>query len=236
MRNLLGFLAFVAVLIALVAGLVVPALVAPMVASAVRAALPFGSQPVDVQVSVDAIGFIRGFVGEIRISGKDLRDEDHDIPIGSVDVTFDGVGIGDHAFAAATGSLDAVTLPLGDATLIVRRVVLAGPSTALTATAHLDRQAAIAFIQHAFDEQGVDIGDVDLATGGISFVAFEQQVQVPLAVADGALVVPDMLGAGTLELLAPAEGDAWRLTGATITTGGMDLVASVDATALLTAG
>ena len=51
---------------------------------------------------------------------------------------------------------------------------------------------------------------------------------VPLAVQDGALVVPDLLGGGPLELLAPLPDDAWHLTGASITTDGMDIDATVD--------
>ena len=232
MRSLLGSIAFVTVLIVLVAALVIPAIVAPMVASAVRAASPFGTQPLDVKVDVNVLGIIRGFVNEIRISGTNLsRDE---VTIGSLGLTVRGVGIGDHAFSEVVGGLDSVAIPLGDgASVVVDRIALSGSSTALTATASLDRTAALAFINRSFADQGVAVSDVTLTSGGVSVVVFDQRVQLAIGVADGALVVPDMLGAGALELLTPQPDDSWRLTGVTVTTSGMTIVASIDAVRLL---
>lgn len=236
MRSFLGFAVFVLVLLALGAALLVPAVVAPMVVTAVRDASPFGDQPLDVEVHVDAIGLIRGFVGEIRVSGANLQRDG--LTIGSLAVTARDVGIGgDHAFASLSGALDRVAVPQEDGDpIVVTRIDLSGPSTDLTATVHLDRAAAIAFIQRAFDQQGVAVSDVELASGSLSFVVFEQRAVVPVGVQDGSLVVPDMLGGGPLELLAPLPEDAWRLTGASITPSGMDLTAAVDAARLLSSG
>lgn len=236
MRSFLGFTVFVLVLLALGAALLVPAVVAPMVVSAVREGSSLGDQPLDVQVRVDALGLIRGFVAEIRVSGTNLERDG--LTIGSLSVTARDVGIGgDHAFASLAGTLDRVFVPQEDGDPIaITRIELSGPSSDLTATAHLDRAAAIAFIQRAFDQQGVTVSDIELAGGSLSFVVFEQRAAVRVGVQDGALVIPDMLGGGPVELGAPLPEDAWRLTGASITPNGMDLTATVDAARLLRLG
>jgi hypothetical protein len=227
MRSLFGFLGFVAALIVLVAAFAIPALVSPMVATAVRAASPFGDQPLDVQVDLNALQLIRGFVSEIRISGTGLEEDE--VTIGALAVTVRGVGIGDHAFSEVQGGLDAIAIPLGDgASVVVDRITLSGSSTNLTANAVLGRTAAIAFLERAFDDQGVTVSGIELTTGGVSLVIFEQRVVLALGVEDGALVVPDMLGAGTLELLAPQPDGPWRLTGVTVTPNGMDIVTAID--------
>jgi len=232
-RSLLGFIAFVTILIVLAVAFALPAVVAPMVATAVRSASPFGDQPLDVQVDVNPIGLIRGFVGEIRISGTNLTRDD--ISIGSLSVTVSNVGIGDHAFTEISGGLVGVTIPLDVTTsLVVRDVALSGSSAALVATAHLDRAAAIAFVERSFTDQGIAVSEVELVAGGVSLVLFEQRVAVAIGVQDGTLVVPDMLGAGTFEILAPQPGDSWRLTGVAITPDGMDLIAAIDPDGLLT--
>jgi hypothetical protein len=232
MRGFFGFLGFVAVLVALVAAFAVPSVVGPMVASSVRAASPFGDQPLDVQVDVDAIGLIRGFVREIHVSGSKLELDGATIE--SLDLRVRAVGIGDHAFAETLGGLDGIAIPTGDGSIIsVARVTLSGPSMALIAEATMERAAAVAFIQHQCDVQGVAVSDLQLTAGGVSFVIFEQRVDVPIGVQDGALVIPDMLGAGPLELLAPLPDDPWRITGVAVTTNGIDIVASVDVGGLL---
>jgi hypothetical protein len=232
MRSLFGFIAFATVLIVAGAALIVPPVVGPMVATAVRAASPFGDQPLDVQVDVNALGLIRGFVSEIRVSGTNLGRDG--VSIESLDVTAHGVGIGDHAFAETTGGLQGVSIPTDDGSVInVDRITLSGPSKALTAVAHLDRAGAVAFIQHALEVQGVAVTGLELTSGGIALVIFEQRVELQVGVQDGALVIPDMLGGGPLELLTPFPDDPWRLSSATLTTAGMDIDATVDASRLL---
>ncbi len=228
MRGFFGFLGFVAVLVVLLAAFAVPAVIGPVVATAVRAASPFGDQPLDVEVDVDAIGFIRGFVRQIHVTGTGLERDG--VTIKSLDVTVEAVGIGDHAFTEALGGLRGVGIPTFDGSVIsADRITLSGPSTALVAEATLDREAALAFVQHQFDVQGIAISGLELTSGGISVVIFEQRVPLQIGVQDGALVIVDVLGGGPLELLAPFPEDPWRITGATVTASGIVIDASVDA-------
>ena len=232
MRGFFGFLGFVAVLLVLLAAFAVPAVVGPMVTTAVRAASPFGKQPLDVQVEVDAIGLIRGFVREVHVSGAGLERDGATIE--SLDVTVRAVGLGDHRFMESLGGLKGVAIPTFDGSVImVDRIRLAGSSSALTAEATLEREAALAFIQHQFDAQGIVVSDLELTPGGVSVFLFEQRIPLQIGVQDGALVIPDLLGGGPLELLAPLPDDPWRLTGATISPDGIVIDTSVDVGSLL---
>lgn len=235
MKSLFGFLGFVAVLIVLVAAFAVPGLVTPAIASEVRAASPFGEQPLEVSVDVNALGLIRGFVGEIRISGADLERDG--ITIGSLEITAGNVGIGDHAIDSISGTLESVSIPTAaGGSILVHDIGLSGSSGALIATAHLDHDVAVAFIEQAFVEQGIAATEIELMSGGLSVIVFDQRVEVAVGVQDGAFVVPDMLGAGTFEILAPQPDDPWRLSGAVVTSSGIDLTAEVDASRLLASG
>ncbi len=234
MRSLLGFLTFITVVIALVAAFALPPVVEPMVAAAVRDASPFGDQPLDVEVDVDAIGLLRGFVGEIRISGENL--ENGDVQIGTLAMTVEGVRLDDRSFAGIDGGLTAVSVPLFDfEPLVVSRIQLDGASDALFATASLDHDAALAFITRSFLDQGVDASGIELVDGGVSVVIFEQRVDLTFGVVDGTLVIADVLGTGPMELLAPLPEDPWRLVGVTASLAGLEIVADVDAEVLLAA-
>jgi hypothetical protein len=234
MRNLLGFLALVFALLA-AAAITTPALIKPMVVSAVQAASPFGDQRLDIAVDVDTLDLLRGVVGQIHVNGNHL--ERGGVAVAQLDLAATDVGIGDHAAAALEGSLGGVVISLEDGTtLSVDSITLTGPSTEFEAVAHFDAAQAIAFVLHAFDEQGVSVGEIQLAEGGVSFVVFEQTVTVPLVVENGALVVSDLLGGGPLEILAPQEGDPWRLTGVSVTADGLELHATVDGVGLLRSG
>lgn len=227
MRGFFGFLIFIAVLIAVVTAIAIPVLVTPMAVTTVRDASPF-EQPIDVQADVDAIGLMRGFVSEIRISGQDLTEGD--VQIGALAVTVRGVGIGDHAFAGVTGGLDRVTISLPNGQpLQVDRIELSGDSDAVTAVARLDYDATLAFLQWSFDDVGIVVGDIELVDGGLSLMIFDQRVTLAVAVSDGMLVVPDILGAGQMDMLVPQPDDPWRLTGVRVTPDGMELQAQVDA-------
>jgi hypothetical protein len=58
-------------------------------------------------------------------------------------------------------------------------------------------------------------------------------VEVPIGVEDGAIVVIDPFGTGSLELVKPSETDAWRFTGVVVTPSGMTIDASLDVERLL---
>ena len=232
MRSFLGFLVFIATLVAVMAAFAVPALVSPLVVSAVRSASPFGDQPLDVEVDVDAISLARGFVREIRISGADLASDG--VLVGLLDVTLQGVSIGDHGFVDAGGSLEAVDVGLPDGSSIrVSSVALSGPSTAVTALASLDPAEAARLIEAALADAGLQLDAVTLVDGGFALNVFGQRAEVGLVVIDGALVVPSLLGLSSVPVLQPQPGDAWRVIKVSVDPGGLQIEARVDVARLI---
>jgi hypothetical protein len=232
MRSFLGFLVFIAALVAVLAAFALPAVVSPLVVSAVRSASPFGDQPLDVEVDVDAIGLIRGFVREIRISGEDLERDG--VVVGSLDLAIQGVSIGDQGFAGLAGGLDAVDVGLPEGTSIrVGSVELSGPSTAVHARATLEAPEAEALILAAFADAGLELDGLQLVEGGVAVDVFGTRAEVGLAVANGAIVAPSLLGLASVPVLQPQPGDAWRVVGLSVEPGGLEIDATVDAGRLM---
>ncbi len=232
MRSFLGFLVFTAALVAILAVFLVPPVVAPIVVTAVREASPFGDQALDVEVDVDALGLMRGFVGEIRISGSDL--EARGVTIDALDVTVQGVEIGgDHDFAGVDGAFGGlVVLGGADSPVEVRALTVSGPSTDVTATATLVPEQALILVRDSLADAGVDASDVELVDGGVAFQVAGQRLEVALVVNNGAIVVP-MFGSSPVPVLAPDASDSWRITAVSVDPTGLEIEASVDAVALL---
>jgi hypothetical protein len=114
-------------------------------------------------------------VSEIRVSGKDLSGEASRIE--SLDITAHGVGIGDHAFSADTGRLQAVSIPRTTGPSSTWTTSRCRAVDALTAVATSIAPAAVAFIQHALESRVVAVTGLELTNGGISLVIFEQRVE-----------------------------------------------------------
>jgi hypothetical protein len=232
MRSLLGFIVFTAALIAIGGMLLAPPLVGQIVAASVRDASPFGDQALEVEVDVDALDLVRGFVGEIRISGTDLAADG--IEIGSLDVAVRMVGIGARDFTALDGRLSDVRVPLDVGPSVpVGEIKLSGPSTDVRATATLDAAAAAELVGSALSDVGIAVDGVELIDGGVAVSLGGRQADLGIVVVDGALVVPSFLGATSVSLISPKSGDPWRITAFSASPVGFDIEASVDAGALV---
>ena len=220
-----GFLGFALVLVAalVVAALaLVPVAVRPIVTDAVRAALPFEDQPVDVEVDINAVDLLLGKIDRIRVTGKALEAEG--AVIGDLDVTLTDVSTSTHRFATATGLLRNVELPfLAASTVVVSSIELDGPYGDVDATALLDVRASLALIGNAFADAGVPVDSLELIDGGVAFSVLGQRVEVAMAVDAGALVLPDVAGTGQVVLVEPGPDDPWRLTAVRATPAGFEI-------------
>jgi hypothetical protein len=235
MRSFLGFLVFIGVLIALLGAVVLPMLVAPMVAATVRDAAPFGEQRLDVEVDVDPIGLLRGLVSEIRISGTDLEADG--ARLGSLTLVLRDVRIGDRSFADASGATQSIDLVLADGSPIsVSSVTLSGASTAVEALASLEATAAAALIRAGLADAGLALAEVELIDGGVAFDVLGERVEVALAVEGGAVVVASVAGLASVPVVSPAVGDPWRIVAVTVKPTGILIEATVDAEGLLAGG
>lgn len=227
MRGFLAFLAFTTALIGVLAFVVVPLLVRPLVVDAVRAALPFGDQPVAIEVDVDGLGLLGGYVERVRIRGDDLVAGE--ARIGVVDVTLRQVGLGARDFVSITGGLESVTVQLGDGTSVeVTQVRLSGPSANVRADARVDAPNAEALVVSALANAGLAVDRVSLADGGVALELLGLRVVVPLTVVDGAVVATSFMGLARLPVIAPAADDPWHVTGLKVLPGGLDVEASID--------
>lgn len=235
-RGLIGFTVLALVGLGALVFFVVPALVRPLVVNAVHDALPFGDQALQVDVDVSGLGLVGGQIDQIHVTGTKLtvHGANEGVTIGALDVTVRHVSIGNHAFDAVSGGLDRVAIPSADGTpLTIARIDLSGGSTAVSGAARFDAGGAVAFVTRSLADQRVDASGIQLTDGGVSLVVFGQRVELALAVEEGALLVPDALGAGPITLLEPGPDDRWRLTGVSVSPDGMEIDAVIDAAALV---
>lgn len=228
MRSFLAFALFAAVAVAILAIVLIPVLVAPLVATAVREASPFGETPLEVVVDVNALGLIGGSVDRIHVTASDLESDG--TTIGALDLTVTRVSTSDRSFERIAGSISEVTMltDLGD-TVQLERVDLEGPSEAVTATATLSAEAAVALLSASIRDAGLDPAGLQLIDGGIRLGLLGQPVDVAVGVVDGALVLPAMFGGGEIVVFAPEPDAPWQLTGVAVTPAGMLVDARVDA-------
>jgi hypothetical protein len=238
-RGFLGFTVLAIVGLVALVFFALPALVRPMVVNAVHDALPFGDQALQIDASVTGLGLVGGSIDEVHVRGSNLavRGAHAGVTLGKVDVTLRQVSIGDHGFRSVSGGLDDVTFPMADGTHVtISRIELTGASTAVTGAAQFTPKDAISFITQTFADAGVAATEVQLGDGAVSVMVFGQRVELAIDVEDGALVVPDALGGGPITLLEPGPDDQWRLTGASVTPGGLEIDAVMNAAALLAGG
>ena len=230
-----GFVAFVLVLVAalvVAAVLIVPAVIRPIVADQVRAALPFQDQPVDVDVELSPVRLLLGTIDSIHVTGDGV--ETAGATIGRLDLTFHDVSTTSHAFRSISGTLQKVALPfVQDSELVVDSITVDGASDDIRAIADLDIRASLGVIGNAFADAGIPVASVELVDGGITTTFFDQPVQVAIGVDEGSLVLLDVAGGGPMTILAPAPDDPWRITSAKVTPSGMTIEVSIGAAGLL---
>jgi hypothetical protein len=231
MRSFLGWVLLVSILggIAFVGA---PIVARPIVVGVVQAGSPFGAGPLDVDVSMDAIGLVRGRIDRIHVTGTDLESER--ATIGRLDVTASGVSIVDRTFTSIEGSLDAVVVKRADGTVVsLDRVELAGPTAAVEATASIDRNAALELVEAALTDTGLPVAGVALVDGFVRLKVLGQSADIALGVVDGSVTMAGSLVGGSIVVFAPEPGDPWRITGVTVSKDGLLVYATVDVSGAL---
>jgi hypothetical protein len=227
MRSFLGWVVLVAVFAA-AAYLLAPIVARPLVADAVRAASPFASDPLEVDVDADPVGLLRGQVGSIHVTGSKLTSGRLDV--GRLEVTVCEVGILDRSFGSMSGTLDAVTLRRAAGTDIrAAEVHLSGPSDAMDATASVGRDAAVALVRRAIEAAGLPADDLELIDGGVRMSVLGQRTDVALGAANGAVTIAgSVAGGGSIVVFGPEPGDPWRITGVSVAPSGLEVHAAID--------
>jgi hypothetical protein len=232
MRSFLGWVLLVAVLGGL-AFLFAPIVARTLVADAVRAVSPFGSEPIDVEVDATAAGLLRGKVDSIRVTGANLAAGR--LEIGNLDATATNIGILDRAFDSMTGTLGSVVLRRSDGSeLRAREVQLSGPSDAVQATASVGPDAALRIVRQSLDGAGLPTGNAELVDGGVRLSVLGQQTTLALGAADGSVTIAGSVAGGSpIVVFGPEPGDPWRITGVSVSPDGLEVYATIDLAAVL---
>jgi hypothetical protein len=227
MRTLLSWALFVAILAGL-AYVLAPLVARPLVADVVRAASPFGSEPLQVDVSADAFGLLQGRIDSVHVTGPDLTSER--ATIGHLNVSAAHVGMVDHTFTSMSGSLDSVVVTRADGSSVqLAHVDLSGPSDRLEATARIDRAAALAIVGQALAGAGLPIEGAELIDGGVRLSVLGQRTDVAIGVDDGAVTIAGSIGGGgSIVVFGREPGDPWRITGVSASPDGLDVHAVID--------
>ena len=227
MRGFLGFVVLLLAALAVAALVIVPIVARPMVADAVRVALPFEDQPVDVEVDLNPVGLLLGSIDRIHVTGSGLEAEG--ARIGEMDMTVTDVSTTTRRFRTASGHLRGVELPfLQSQTIVITAIDLDGPYGDVDAVANLDVRASLALVGNAFADAGVAVEEVELIDGGVALTLFGQRVEVPIGVDQGALVLPDVAGSGQVVIAEPGPDDPWRLTGVRVTRSGFAIDVALE--------
>ena len=234
MRSFLGWVVLVAVL-GTAAALLAPLVAQPLVAQAVRSVSPFGSQPLDVEVDADGLGLITGKITSIHVTGADLTASRLDI--GSLDVTARDIGILDRSFASITGTLANVVMRRSDGTALqAREVQLSGASDAVEATARVGRDAALEIVRRALEGAGLPTEGLELIDGGVRVSVLGQRTDVAVGASDGAVAIAGSVAGGVpIVVFGPEPGDPWRITGVSVAPDGLQVEATIDLAAVLSA-
>jgi hypothetical protein len=234
-RSFLGWVVLVAVFAA-IAYLLAPVIARPLVADAVRAASPFGSEPLDVDVDADTLGLLRGTITSIHVTGTSLTETRLDVA--RLDVTVRDVGVLDRTFASLDGTLESVVLRRDDgAEMKAREVRLSGASDAVLATARAGREATLDLVGRALRGAGLPADGLELIDGGVRMSLLGQQTDVALGASDGALTIAGSIGGGgSIVVFGPEAGDPWRITGVSVSADGLEVHAVIDLGAVLRGG
>jgi hypothetical protein len=226
MRTFLGWVVLVTILGAIAFALA-PNLLQPLIVEGVRAASPFGSEALDVDVSLDTVNLLRGTIDRVHVTGANLATDQ--ATIGSLDLTASDVSIGDHAFASIEGSLGSVVLRRpGGTSIAIDRVDLSGPSDAVDATASIGRTAAVGLVSGALTAAGLPPENVELVDGGVRLQVLGQRTDIAIGVLDGSLTIAGSLAGGQIVLFGPAAGDPWRITSVTTSPNGLQVQTVAD--------
>jgi hypothetical protein len=225
LTGLIKFAAFSAALIALLVFVVIPVVAGPIISGLAHDA---GLEGDDVEVSVDLLGpgILSGRAPSVRIQGNEL-----DVPravIGRVDLTLTEVSLSDRTFETVSGTLYEVRVTgPGDVGIVVETIDLEGPAEATRATGRLDRPESEALVREIASQAGLEVDDVIVGDGSITFQQGGRTVDARLRVTGDALIL-DPVGVEPIVLLAPAPSDSWRLSDVIITPDGMTVDLTVD--------
>jgi len=224
----LRFLAFFAVLVAVLGLVVLPLAATPILTQMVR---DMGLRSETLRVSVDLfdpnllIGRARNL--HIVASNVDMSPAG----VGAVDFTLGDVSFFDRTWGTVDGELTNISVTSGGQTLTLGSVRVTGPADEASATARLSASETESLIRFAAEREGFRLDHVQFSNDGVHVTMRGGEDNAQLQVRGGALVLVGS-GIGGVPLIQPAPSDDWQLEEAWISDNGLNVRGVVDTTRL----
>jgi hypothetical protein len=225
----LRFLAFFALLVAVLVLIVLPLALSPLLTQMVR---DMGLRSTTLDVSVAPFDPLLLIGKSRRINLVADQVEMDPARVGRVELALENASYFDRSFESVDGSFSDVSVAVGDGALQASEIAINGPAESATATARMTADQAEQMVRVAAARAGVPIDDVRLTDSGVRVDLRGRQAQAGLRVAGGALLLEPDIG-GSIVLLQPAPSDPWQLEEAWVSDGGLNLRGQVDVAELV---
>jgi hypothetical protein len=226
----LRFLAFFAVLAAVLVLVVAPLVAGPLLTQMVR---DQGVRSTNLAVSVALFDptLLLGRSRSMHISADDV--ELSPATVGSLELTLGDVSFFDQTWQRVDGEIRDIRLTTGGQTFAVDTLTVDGPADAANATVRLSADETEALIRFAAEREGLRVDDVRFSDTGVRVGLAGVQADAQLDVRGGALVLVSPTGDGGVALIQPAPSDPWQLSEAWVSDEGLNLRGVVDTTQLV---
>ena len=232
MGGFLRFLAFFAVLAAVLVLVIVPLIAGPILTQMVRDT-GVKSNNLAVTVALFDPTLLLGRSRSMHISADAI--DMSPAGVGSLDLTLGDVSFFDQTWETVDGEMRDIHLTTGGQTFAVDTLTVAGPADSANATARLSADETEALIRFAAEREGLRIDDVKFGNTGVRVSLRGVDADAQLDVRGGALVLVPPGGQGGIALIQPAPSDAWQLSEAWVSDEGLNLRGTVDTTRLVEA-
>ena len=230
MGGFLRFLAFFAVLAAVLVLVVVPLAAGPLLTQMVR---DHGVRSSNLAVTVALFDptILFGRSRSMHVSADDV--DMSDATIGSLELTLNDISFFDQTWEQVDGEIRDIRVTTGGQTFVVDTLTVSGPADAANATVRLSADEIESLIRFAAEREGLRIDDVAFSDTGVRVDLAGVQADARLDVRGGALVLVPPSGEGGVALIQPAPSDPWQLSEAWVSDEGLNLRGTVDTTRLV---
>jgi len=224
------FLAFFAVLAAVLVLVVAPLVAGPLLTQMVRDQ-GVRSSNLSVTLALFDPTILLGRSRSMHLSADNV--DVSPATIGSIELTLGDVSLFDQSWERVDGEIRDIRLTTGGQTFAVDTLTVDGPADNANATARLSADETESLIRFAAERQGLRIDDVQFSDTGVRVTLVGVQADARLEVRGGALVLVPPRGEGGVALIQPAPSDPWQLSEAWVSDEGLNLRGTVDTTRLV---
>ena len=229
MAGFLRFLAWFAVLVAVLALVVLPLIATPILTQMVR---DMGLRSETLRVSVDLFdpSLLFGRARNLHVVATNV--DMSPAGVAGIDFTLGDVSFFDRKWGTVDGALTGISVTTSTGTVTLGSVTVSGDAESATATARLSADETESLIRFAAEREGLRLDDVQFGSDGVQVTIRGVTAAAQLQVRGGALVLFPGSGSGGVPLIQPAPSDGWALQEAWISDDGLNIRGVVDTTRL----